>query len=80
MKKGDYVARIIEGFGTRTATITKVSRVSKGQVHVEDSDHLTWEKELPHNEIDPSIAGFNSYLVPLEHDDEPLDAFWEAVK
>lgn len=64
-KKGQKVVKVITGFGTKTASLDVVEKVSKGQVKLSRDEHLRYRND-DGREIDPVIAGFNSEIIPLE--------------
>lgn len=64
MKKNDFVVRIIDIMGGKTATVQKVESVKKGAIALMDISCKYDAKTL--REIDPVIPGCYSYLVEFD--------------
>jgi len=63
-KKGQKVVKVIDIYGTKTATIQTISKISKGVIALDDST-LKFDAETG-REIDPAFAQFHCYLVSFD--------------
>lgn len=66
--KGEVVIKLLHGAGYTTASIQRVSKVSKTEVSIENVG-VKYDPETGH-ELNPLIPGFAGQLVTLEESKE----------
>ena len=65
----DKVIKVIEGGGVRTASFQRVESDDGRVVRLVNHEHTKYHSRT-HNEIEPAIPGFRSYLVLFDADQE----------